>query len=453
MQLLRFVLASCTILAALTLSIPKELMAYNFRPLEAVVEHAISDTVFPGASLAVLYKGKVVFHRAFGRMTYSPKSAPVDTTTIYDLASLTKAVATTSIVMQLVERDSLSLGAPVATYFPDFSKNGKEKVTIEQLLSHTSGLRAHTYFSKSCTTPEQLFNAIAADSLLSAPGTTTLYSDPGFMILGKIVETVTGKSLASNFQERFAAPLGIKSTMFTPPPSLTWRIAPVEKDTLWPFSTKRPLVHDQNAALLGGVAGHAGLYATTGDLVLMTAILMNDGSSNGRVYFRPATLRTFLSRRNSPRALGWDLRSPGGHSSAGDFFSNSSYGHLGFTGTSIWIDPEKELAVILLSNRVYPTSDNIKIRAFRPLIHNTVVQCMGLSGKQAFHRHNRKRSGFQRFLPEDGVGSHASGEGCRLHEKNGSIHFYPVSCKKKIGEWRFNAGATGVVSRSPAGKI
>ncbi|MEI7748673.1 MAG: serine hydrolase domain-containing protein [Chlorobiaceae bacterium] len=378
MQLRHFVLASCIILAGLIVSLPAELKAYDFKPLEAAVEQAISDTVFPGATLAVLYKGKVVFHRAFGRMTYSPKSASVDTTTLYDLASLTKAVVTTSIVMQLVERDSLSLQAPVATYFPDFAKNGKGKVTIEQLLNHTSGLRAHTYFSKYCTTPEQLFNAIAADSLLSAPGTTTLYSDLGFMLLGKIVETITGKSLASNFHERFAVPLGMRSTMFTPPTSLLWRIAPVEKDTLWPFNRERPQVHDQNAALLGGIAGHAGLYGTTGDLVLMTAMLMNDGSLNGRVYFRPATLKTFISRRNSPRALGWDLRSPEGHSSAGDYFSSSSYGHLGFTGTSIWIDPEKKLAVILLSNRVYPTSDNIKIRKFRPLLHNTVVQCLRL---------------------------------------------------------------------------
>ena len=378
MQLLRFVIALCMIGAALTVSRPTELKAYDFKPLEAVVEQAIGDTVFPGASLAVLYKGTVVFHRAFGRMTYSSKSAAVDTTTIYDLASLTKAVVTTSIVMQLVERDSLSLRAPVSTFLPDFAQNGKGTVTIEQLLRHTSGLRAHTLFSKSCTTPEQLFKAIAADSLLSAPGKTTLYSDLGFMILGKIVETITGKSLASNFQERFAKPLNMTSTMFTPPPSLMVRIAPVEKDTLWPFSAKRPMVHDQNAALLGGVAGHAGLYATTGDLLLMTAMIMNDGSSNGHLYFRPATLRTFLSRSNSSRALGWDLRSPEGHSSAGDFFSNSSYGHLGFTGTSIWIDPEKKLAVILLSNRVYPTSDNIKIRKFRPLLHNTVVQCLGL---------------------------------------------------------------------------
>ncbi|TLU85983.1 MAG: beta-lactamase family protein [Chlorobium sp.] len=362
--------------------IPTNVLAYNFSPLETVVNKAITDSVFPGASLAVLYKGKVVFHKGFGKMTYNPGSAPVYTTTIYDLASLTKAVATTSIVMQLVERDSLSLQSRVSDYLPDFAKNGKEKVTIEQLLRHTSGLRAHTYFFKSCASSRELFSAIAADTLLTAPGTTTLYSDLGFMLLGHIVENITGKSLASNFTQRFGAPLGMTSTMYTPPLSMVGRIAPVEKDTLWPFSIERPLVHDQNAALLGGVAGHAGLYSTTGDLLRFTSMLMNGGSSNGRIYFRKTTLKTFLERSNYPRALGWDLRSPEGHSSAGDFFSNSSYGHLGFTGTSIWIDPEKKLAVILLSNRVYPTSDNIKIRSFRPLLHNTVIQCLGLQLKQ-----------------------------------------------------------------------
>ncbi len=382
MQSLRFVIASLLLLAGLSTAFPATALAYNFRPLEALVKNAVNDSVFPEASVAVLYRGKVVFHKAFGRMTYSPKSAPADTTTIFDLASLTKALATTSIIMQLVERDSLSLQAPVSRYLPDFAKNGKSKVTIGHLLRHTSGLRAHSFYAKSCATPKELFSAIAADTLLSAPGQTTLYSDLGFMILGRIVETITGKSLASNFQVRYGIPLRMRSTMFTPPPSLLWRIAPVEKDTLWPFRTQRPLVNDQNAALLGGVAGHAGLYSTTGDLLRMTAMLMNGGNLDGRTYFSNATLKTFLSRGDYPRALGWDLHSPNGHSSTGDYFSNSSYGHLGYTGTSLWIDPEKEVAVILLSNRVYPTSDNIKIRTLRPLLHNTVIQCLGLQIKR-----------------------------------------------------------------------
>ncbi len=382
MHLFRFVILSCMILAGLSTALPARLLAYDFKPLEAAMEKAVSDTVFPGASLAVLYKGDIIFHKAFGRMTYSPQSPAAETTTLYDLASLTKAVATTSIAMQLVERDSLSLQAAVSSYLPGFAKNGKENVTIEQLMRHTSGLRAHTFYAKSCTTPAELFQAIEADTLLTAPGTATLYSDLNFMLLGKIIENITGHSLAANFHQRFAAPLRMSSTLFTPPPSMLWRIAPVEKDTLWPFKVPRPLVNDQNAALLGGIAGHAGLFSTTGDLLVMMKMMMQGGSLNRHFYFCPATLRKFLARTEYPRAIGWDLRSLEGHSSAGELFSSSSYGHLGYTGTSIWVDPEHELAVILLSNRVYPSSENIKIRKFRPLLHNCVIECLGLPVRQ-----------------------------------------------------------------------
>jgi CubicO group peptidase (beta-lactamase class C family) len=379
MKLFRFFFILCISFAGLHTALPARAFAGDFKPLEALVEKAVNDSVFPGASLAVLYKGEVVFHKAFGKMTYERSSTPSDTTTIYDLASLTKAISTTSIVMQLVERDSLALHDPVSKFLPEFGCNRKEKVTIEHLLRHTSGLRAHSYYAKSCKTPQDLFKAISTDSLLSPPGTTTLYSDLGFMLLGKIVETVTGQTLAANFNARFAQPLGMHSTMFTPSASLLRRIAPVEKDRLWPLSTERPLVHDQNAAMLGGVAGHAGLYSTTGDLMRMTDMLMHGGTAGGKVYFHKSTLRKFLARGSSERALGWDLYSLDGHSSAGAFFSRSSYGHLGYTGTSIWIDPEKDLAVILLSNRVWPTSENIKIRKFRPLLHNTVITCLGLT--------------------------------------------------------------------------
>ncbi len=378
MQSVRFFLTTLLIFVGLNTAHPGSAMAYDFTPLEAAMNKAVSDSVFPGASLAILYKGRVVFHKAFGRMTYDPHSTAADTTTIYDLASLTKALATTSIAMQLVERDSLNLQSPVSHYLHAFSGKGKEKITIEHLLRHTSGLRAHTLFFKTCSTPEQLFSTIAADTLLSKPGHKTLYSDLGFMLLGRIIETITGSTLDANFHHRFAEPLGMRSTMFTPPQSLMSRIAPVEKDSLWPFTFQRPLVHDQNAALLGGVAGHAGLYSTTGDLIRMVTMLMHGGTENNHTFIHAATLKTFLARKESERASGWDLRSLDGHSSAGDYFSNSSYGHLGYTGTSIWIDPEKELAVILLSNRVYPTSANIKIRTFRPLLHNTVGSCLRL---------------------------------------------------------------------------
>ncbi len=345
------------------------------------MQKAVRDTVFPGASLAVISGGRIVFHKAFGRMTYNPSSTPADTSTIYDLASLTKAVATTSILMQLVERDSLHLNTRVSSLLPGFRGNGKERITIEQLLRHTSGLRAHTFFAKSCRTPEELFIAIETEPLLSEPGTKTLYSDLGFMLLGRIIETITGRTLAENFHARFSSPLGLTQTMFTPPPELLQRIAPVDRDTLWTLGTVRPLVNDQNAALLGGVAGHAGLYSTTGDLARIMKMVMSGGTLDSHLYFRESTIRQFLSRNHSERALGWDKRPTEGSSSSGTFFSAASYGHLGYTGTSIWVDPEMQLAVILLSNRVYPSPDNIRIRAFRPLLHDTVAKCMG-AGKR-----------------------------------------------------------------------
>ncbi len=378
MSVYRSITAAWLCIVCLGVSLQARASVHDFRPLDSAIEKAVRDSVFPGAGIAVICRDQVVYRKAFGRMTYDGASRPVDTETVYDLASLTKAVATTSIIMQLAERDSLSLGAPVCRYLPDFARNGKEKVTIENLLRHNSGLRAHTWFAKSCRTPDEVYTAIYNDTLTNAPNTTTVYSDLGFILLGRIIETVTGKSLASNFHERFAVPLGMNTTMFNPAQSLIWHIAPVEKDSDWPLSTPRPLVHDQNAALLGGAAGHAGLYSTTGDLVRFARMIMNGGKLDNKVYMQESTIRKFLSHPEGLRALGWDVRSPGGSSSAGTLFSTASYGHLGYTGTSIWIDPTRNLAVIFLCNRVYPTSENIKIRKFRPLLHDTVVRCLGL---------------------------------------------------------------------------
>jgi CubicO group peptidase (beta-lactamase class C family) len=369
---------AATLLAVISLSglLPAAASATDFSPLEKVMGRAVKDSVFPGASIAIIHHGKVVFHRAFGSLTYDPHSAPADTSTIYDAASLTKAVATTSIAMQLVERDSLDLRAPVSRYRPGFAANGKGRVTIEQLMRHISGLRAHRYFAETCRTPEELFRAIDLDTLTCAPGTKTVYSDLNFMLLGSIEEWLTGNSLAANFHVRFSGPLGMASTMFTPPDTLRPRIAPTGEDGVWKLDRPRPLVNDQNAALLGGVSGHAGLFTTTGDLSRLVRMLMNGGVLDGRRYMKASTVEAFLRKGDASRALGWDLVTPGGSSSAGSKFSASSWGHLGFTGTSIWVDPKRKLAVILLSNRVWPSPDNIRIRKFRPLLHDTVVECI-----------------------------------------------------------------------------
>jgi serine-type D-Ala-D-Ala carboxypeptidase len=366
---------ACAAILLMATALPANAGTPDFRRLDAVMMGAVRDSVFPGASLAVIYKGKTVYHKAFGHLTYDPQSAPTDTTTIYDAASLTKAVVTTSIAMQLVERDSLDLRAPVARYLPGFAASGKVRITIEQLMRHTSGLRAHSFYAKTCRTPGEVFRAIEQDSLIYKPGTDTKYSDLNFILLGRIVEQVTGQSLAANFHARFAAPLGMNSTLFNPPPTLLPRIAPTAPDAAWPLATPRPLVNDQNAALLGGAAGHAGLFTTTGDLSKMTRMLMNGGELGDKRYIAASTVRMFLKKTEWPRAIGWDMATPG-KSSAGSRFSANSWGHLGYTGTSIWVDPEKDLAVILLSNRVWPTEENIKIRKFRPVLHDKVLECV-----------------------------------------------------------------------------
>ncbi len=366
----------CTAILFLAAMAPAQARCADFRPLESVMRAAVRDSVFPGASIAVIHRGRIVFHKAFGRLTYDRHAAPADTSTIYDAASLTKAVVTTSIAMQLVERDSLDLNAPVSRYRPGFAAHGKASVTISQLMRHNSGLRAHVYFAESCSTPEEVFSAIDRESPAFTPGTRTEYSDLGFMLLGNIIETLTGRSLAENFHARFAAPLGMESSCFNPPPALRPRIAPTGEDGIWTLNRPRPLVNDQNAALLGGVSGHAGLFTTTGDLGRLVLMLMNGGSLDGREYIGKRTVAVFLKRTDAPRALGWDLVSVGGSSSAGSRFSAASWGHLGFTGTSIWVDPKRDLAVILLSNRVWPSPANTRIRRFRPLLHDTVVNCI-----------------------------------------------------------------------------
>jgi CubicO group peptidase (beta-lactamase class C family) len=375
MKALRSRLSLLVIVALMLAALTVEARTPDFAALDSLMKRTVTDSVFPGASLAVIYRGKTIYHKAFGRLTYDTKSAPADTTTIYDAASLTKAVVTTSIAMQLVERDSLDLRAPVSRYRPGFACNSKGKITIEQLMRHTSGLRAHVYFAETCATRDEALQAIDRDSLVSTPGAKTEYSDLNFMLIGSIVEQITGKSLAANFRARFSAPLGMNSTMFTPPSSLADRIAPTGEDGVWKLPRPRPLVNDQNAALLGGVSGHAGLFTTTGDLMKMVRMLMNGGELAGNRYIAASTVRRFLRKTEWPRAIGWDMVTTG-KSSAGTRFSANSWGHLGFTGTSIWVDPEKDLAVILLSNRVWPTPENIKIRKFRPVLHDTVVECV-----------------------------------------------------------------------------
>jgi beta-N-acetylhexosaminidase len=351
---------------------PKKLKA-----LDDILLKAISDSSFPSAVLLVAKDGVIVYHKAFGTYDYSPSARRIDTGTMFDLASLTKVVATTSAAMKLVDEKKIALDDPVVKYLPAFGQNGKQQITIRNLLLHNSGLQGIKRFYLTCSNPSQLLDTLYSLPLIYRTGDSTVYSDPGIITLGKVVEKVSGTTLDRFAAREFFIPLHMENTMFNPPESRWSRIAPTEIDTVWrkQLSPVRGKVHDENAAVLGGVAGQAGLFSTASDLAVFMEMLMNGGTYAGKRYIQEATVRMFTRKQSnhSDRALGWDTKSNTGYSSAGKLFSPNSYGHTGFTGTSVWADPDRHLFVILLTNRVYPTRENTKIYRVRPAVHDAVI--------------------------------------------------------------------------------
>jgi len=340
------------------------------------VRTGIADSAFPAAQVAVVHRGALIYNKAFGTYTYDPVSRDIDLTTLFDLASLSKVVGTTTAVMRLHDQGVIGLDDPVSMYLPPFAEGEKAVITIRHLLMHRAGFPPFRQFWKFCPTPEAMIDSAFATTLVSRPGDSTIYSDIGFITLGKVVERASGMALDTFLQKEFFEPLGLRSTMYRPPPSLIDRIAPTEVDSSWRKRLVRGEVHDENADFLGGVAGHAGLFATSKDLAVLMTMIMNKGTYGGRRYLNDATVELF-TRNPDPgcRLLGWDVKSPAG-SSAGTLFGPSSFGHTGFTGTSIWVDPDRELCVIILTNRVHPTRANTKIFGVRPAVHDAVVRAI-----------------------------------------------------------------------------
>jgi CubicO group peptidase (beta-lactamase class C family) len=300
---------------------------------------------------------------------------------MFDMASCTKVLATTTAAMKLVDEGKLGLDEPVGKFIPQFAVGEKSAITIRHLLTHRSGLPPFRRFFLICHTAEEALDSAFATPLVVKPGDSTIYSDIGMITMGKVIERITGRSLADYIKENFFDPLGMTSTMFNPPRSLLGRIAPTEIDTLWRKTLVRGQVHDENAALLGGVSGHAGLFSTASDAAILLQLLLNKGSYAGKRYLSERTVVEF-TRSQQPfgdRFLGWDSRSPRG-SSAGNLFALSSFGHTGFTGTSVWVDPERNLLVVFLTNRVHPTRANLKIARVRPALHDAVVQALEGNG-------------------------------------------------------------------------
>ena len=328
--------------------------------VDRVVLSGISAGGYPGAAVVVGRGGFSVVKRGYGHLGWTADSPPADEHSIYDLASLTKVVGTTSAIMVLYDEGKIDLDAPVRNYLPAFSGGAKDRVTVRHLLLHRSGLPAGRDLWRLTSSPAEARRAVIETPLGCAPGVCYEYSDLGADVLGFIVEAVSGQRLDAFLTQRVYGPLGMNDTYFRPPAPLRNRIAPTEVAPPRGYPL-RGEVHDENAYALGGVAGHAGLFSSAADLSIFAQTLLNGGQYAGIRVFADSTVRLFTRREAGSRALGWDTCTGGSTSgSCGSLMGESAFGHTGFTGTSMWMDPERNMFVVLLTNRVY------EARARRP---------------------------------------------------------------------------------------
>jgi uncharacterized protein YbbC (DUF1343 family)/CubicO group peptidase (beta-lactamase class C family) len=322
--------------------------------LDEVMQQAIARRQLPGAVILVAHRGQIVFRRAYGFRSRQPKETPMTVDTLFDLASLTKPIATATSLMILVERGKVQVGDRVAAYLPAFGQNGKEKITIEHLLLHTSGLLADNPVADYSDGRARALERIYQLAPSTPPGTRFTYSDVNYIVLGELVEHLAGMPLDQFARQNIFEPLGMTETGFRPGGKLAERAAPTqEREGHWMIGE----VHDPRSYLLGGVAGHAGLFSTADDVAIYAQMILRGGAYQGRRILSPLAVRTMTAPRPVPgglRAYGWDVHTSFS-SNRGDLFpKGESFGHTGFTGTSLWIDPTSDTAVIFLSNRVHP---------------------------------------------------------------------------------------------------
>ena len=340
--------------------------------LRAILQAGVRDSAFPGAVAVVGTKDGAVVTIAAGQLDWSPSPAP-DSSTLWDMASLTKVIGLTSAMMLLVESRQVDLDAPVRRYIPEFQGRGKDDVTIRHLLTHSSGLPAWRPLYKESESPAGALALAIATPLDTTPGVRMVYSDLGVIILGDVVQRISGQRLDAFLHGRVFEPLGMRETMYRPDSALRERIAPTEVDP-WRQRHLRGEVHDENAYALGGVSGHAGLFSTGRDLVRLARMYLQEGALDGRRFVSSQTIARFTTVQDSAlshRALGWET--PNGTNSAGRLMSKRAFGHTGFTGTSFWVDQERGLFVILLSNRVNPTREHRGITAVRTAVANAAM--------------------------------------------------------------------------------
>lgn len=365
------------------------------------MEEAVASRVFPGAVLLVNKEGQVVYQRAFGNRSLEPTVTPLHEDTIFDLSSLTKPLATTLAFLTLVRERKLRIDDRVTRLFHNFGVHGKTHITFRHLLAHTSGLPGWRAYHKEIVKIERggrvnflcshgakqhVYEMIHREKPDADPGKTVVYSDLGFMLLGEAVEEVSSLQLDRFCHERIFKPLGLRSTSFIDLSLVRTRrlvpvtdmIAPTERCE-WRNKILCGEVHDDNAYAMGGVAGHAGVFASAADVNVLASKLRDAYHGKGTFLAQDLVREMFTRDASVPgstRTLGWDTPTPTG-SAAGSRFSKNTVGHLGFTGTSLWIDLERGVHVILLSNRVHPSRANEKIKDFRPVIHDLVLEAVG----------------------------------------------------------------------------
>lgn len=343
-------------LLALAAATPREpLQAQSFREADSVIRAGIRRGVYPGAALVVGRRDTILYKKGYGRLTFSRQSgyAHADST-LWDLASLTKVVATMPAALRLAEQGLLELDAPVVLYVPAFGGGSKNQVTVRMLLNHTSGLRPAINLWRRAPTRDSALALVLADSLITAPGTAARYSDLNAIVLGLVLESVTGKPLDVLTREQVLEPLGLRRTMFRPPPKLRPRVAPaaIERGRL-----VRGVPQDPSARRLGGVAGHAGLFGTASDLATYARVWLAQGEAAGHTtrFATASSIEAFLVHDSTAgtRLLGWDTpdRTTPEPSNFGTLTSDAAYGHTGWTGTQVWIDPARDLFVVFLTNR------------------------------------------------------------------------------------------------------
>ena len=347
-----------------------------FSPAFELLRRAIAQHVFPGASVAVTHQGKLVALKAVGRFTYDLESPEVTSASIFDLASVSKVVATTTVAMILYQRGLLDLEMPVVSIVPEFSGQDERRgeVTLHMLLAHSSGLPAYEKLFLRAPTKAQLLDAAFKTPLAVDPGSQAAYSDVGFIILGVALERIADEPLDRFCQREVFGPLGMAHTAFNPP--MAWRAStpPTVDDRAFRHRIIQGEVFDENASVLGGVAAHAGVFAHAHDVAIFANAMLN----GGQPILHSETLSVFTRRELSPagtsRALGWDT--PSSPSQSGKYFSPHSFGHLGYTGTSLWIDAERELSITLLTNRTWPDASNKAIKEIRPKFHDAIVEAL-----------------------------------------------------------------------------